>query len=72
MTPYAASCAPSSRAPVQRRRADGRPLAAHWEDLGSADHRAVARKAVRESLVLIKNQGGVPAAEGFGQYPGRR
>ena len=33
-----------------------RPLAGHWENLGSADHRAVARQAVRESLVLIKNQ----------------
>ncbi len=34
-----------------------RPLAGHWENLGSAEHRAVARQAVRESLVLIKNQG---------------
>ncbi|HVZ29198.1 MAG TPA: exo 1,3/1,4-beta-D-glucan glucohydrolase [Asticcacaulis sp.] len=33
-----------------------RALAGHWENLGSADHRAVARQAVRESLVLIKNQ----------------
>ncbi|MDI7775348.1 exo 1,3/1,4-beta-D-glucan glucohydrolase [Asticcacaulis sp. EMRT-3] len=33
-----------------------RPLAGHWEDLGSPAHRAVARQAVRESLVLIKNE----------------
>ncbi|MGZ3299139.1 MAG: glycoside hydrolase family 3 C-terminal domain-containing protein, partial [Asticcacaulis sp.] len=36
-----------------------RPLAGHWENLGSAEHRAVARQAVRESLVLIKNQGNI-------------
>jgi beta-glucosidase len=36
-----------------------RPLAGKWDQLGSADSRAVARQAVRESLVLIKNQGGV-------------
>ncbi len=41
-----------------------RPLAGHWEDLGSADHRAVARQAVRESLVLIKNQGGLLPLKG--------
>ena len=34
-----------------------RPLAGHFEHLGSAEHRAVARQAVRESLVLVKNQG---------------
>ncbi|MBW8881975.1 MAG: glycoside hydrolase family 3 C-terminal domain-containing protein, partial [Asticcacaulis sp.] len=33
-----------------------RPIAGHWEDLGSPDHRAIARQAVRESLVLIKNE----------------
>ncbi len=32
-----------------------RPIAGHWENLGSPEHRAVARQAVRESLVLIKN-----------------
>lgn len=32
-----------------------RPLAGHFELLGSAEHRAVARQAVRESLVLLKN-----------------
>ncbi|HEX5461204.1 MAG TPA: exo 1,3/1,4-beta-D-glucan glucohydrolase [Steroidobacteraceae bacterium] len=33
-----------------------RPLAGHFELLGSARHRAVARRAVRESLVLLKNE----------------
>lgn len=34
-----------------------RALAGKWANLGSPEHRAVARQAVRESLVLIKNQG---------------
>jgi beta-glucosidase len=34
-----------------------RPFAGRFELLGSAAHRAVARQAVRESLVLLKNQG---------------
>ncbi len=33
-----------------------RPYAAHYELLGSPEHRAVARQAVRESLVLLKNR----------------
>ena len=33
-----------------------RPLAGKFELLGSAEHRAVARQAVRESLVLLKNE----------------
>lgn len=33
-----------------------RPFAGHFELLGSAAHRAVARQAVRESLVLLKNR----------------
>jgi beta-glucosidase len=33
-----------------------RPYAGHYELLGSAEHRAVARQAVRESLVLLKNR----------------
>jgi beta-glucosidase len=33
-----------------------RPYAGHFELLGSAAHRAVARRAVRESLVLLKNR----------------
>ena len=33
-----------------------RPLAGHFDLLGSPRHRAVARRAVRESLVLLKNE----------------
>ena len=33
-----------------------RPFAGHYELLGAAAHRAVARQAVRESLVLLKNR----------------
>ncbi|HEX3653163.1 MAG TPA: glycoside hydrolase family 3 protein [Rhizomicrobium sp.] len=33
-----------------------RPNAGQWNDLGSPEHRAVARQAVRESLVLLKNE----------------
>ena len=36
-----------------------RPLAGKFDRLGSADAKAVARQAVRESLVLLKNEGGV-------------
>ncbi len=36
-----------------------RKYAGQWELLGSPDHRAVARQAVRESLVLLKNDGGL-------------
>ena len=32
-----------------------RPLAGRYELLGAPEHRAVARQAVRESLVLLKN-----------------
>ena len=34
-----------------------RPLSGQFDLLGSADHRAIARQAVRESLVLLKNNG---------------
>lgn len=37
-------------------RPSARPFAGHYELLGAPDHRAVARQAVRESLVLLKNR----------------
>jgi beta-glucosidase len=37
-----------------------RPLEGHFEQLGSAEHRALAREAVRKSLVLLKNDGVLP------------
>ena len=37
-------------------RPSARPYAGHYELLGSPEHRAVARRAVRESLVLLKNR----------------
>ena len=37
-----------------------RPLEAKYELLGTPEHRAVARQAVRESLVLLKNEGVLP------------
>ena len=45
-------------------RPSSRPLAGQFELLGSDDHRAVAREAVRKSLVLIKNDGVLPIAPG--------
>ena len=41
----------------ERGRPSSRPLAGRDELLGSAEHRAVAAQAVRESLVLLKNEG---------------
>jgi beta-glucosidase len=35
-----------------------RPLAGDFGKIGSPEHRAIARQAVRESLVLLKNEGG--------------
>jgi beta-glucosidase len=40
----------------EKGRPSSRPLAGKFELLGSAEHRAVARQAVRESLVLLKNE----------------
>lgn len=37
----------------------GRPYEGRYDRLGSPDHRALAREAVRKSLVLLKNNGGV-------------
>lgn len=36
-----------------------RPLAGQVEQLGAAEHLAIARQAVRESLVLLKNENGL-------------
>ena len=38
-------------------RPSSRPYSGDWETLGSAEHRALAREAVRKSLVLLKNTG---------------
>jgi beta-glucosidase len=38
-------------------RPSSRPLAGQFEKIGSPEHRAIARQAVRESLVLLKNNG---------------
>jgi beta-glucosidase len=39
-----------------------RPYSGQYELLGAPEHRAVAREAVRKSLVLLKNQGILPLA----------
>ena len=43
----------------ERGKPSSRPLAAAPGVLGSPEHREVARRAVRESLVLLKNNGGL-------------
>jgi beta-glucosidase len=40
-------------------RPSSRPLANRLQVLGAPEHRALARQAVRESLVLLKNRGGL-------------
>ena len=39
---------------------DSRPVEGHVDELGSPAHRALAREAVRKSLVLLKNEGVLP------------
>jgi beta-glucosidase len=41
-----------------------RALAGKWETLGSPEHRALAREAVRKSLVMLKNDGVLPLRSG--------
>lgn len=41
-----------------------RQFAGQWNVLGSPEHRAIAREAVRKSLVLLKNQGVLPLKAG--------
>lgn len=49
----------------ERGKPSSRPLARQTEIIGSPEHREVSRRAVRESLVLLKNNGGVlPLAPG--------
>lgn len=43
----------------EKGRPSARALANKREQLGSPEHRAIARQAVRESLVLLKNEGGL-------------
>ena len=43
----------------ERGKPSSRPLGGRTELIGSAEHRAVARRAVRQSLVLLKNNGGL-------------
>ncbi len=43
----------------ERGRPSSRPLAMRPDMLGSPDHRAIARQAVRESLVLLTNRNGL-------------
>ncbi|WP_353228836.1 glycoside hydrolase family 3 N-terminal domain-containing protein [Novosphingobium sp.] len=41
-----------------------RPLAGQWNQIGSPAHRALAREAVRKSLVMLKNDGALPIRAG--------
>jgi beta-glucosidase len=44
---------------MERPKPSARPLVGRFDLLGAPAHRAVAREAVRKSLVLLKNDGGV-------------
>lgn len=44
----------------ERPRPSARSLGGKWSAIGSPDHRAIARDAVRKSLVLLKNDGVLP------------
>ena len=51
----------------ESRKPSSRPYGGRFELLGSKEHRAVAREAVRESLVLLKNAGGLLPLKAGGQ-----
>lgn len=49
---------------LEKPRPSARKLAGRWDLLGSPGHRALAREAVRKSLVLLKNDGVLPLRAG--------
>ncbi len=49
---------------MDKPRPSQRALGGQWAQLGSAEHRALAREAVRKSLVLLKNDGVLPLRAG--------